>query len=178
MFRKITLLFATGLALAISGAPAIAQIADYKDADYLNAGSHHLGISTGVKLTVPFGTQPKKQNHQTRLGLVMSLDHQSRSRWSGVTTGRSADFLEIGLFEDLTPNLSLSGQNLLAGRFDTIYADDKSEDSNNEKSGNTGTILLIGGAVLIVGSVVIAQEAADDINDCFLNFTTDDPKCN
>ena len=35
----------------------------------------------------------------------------------------------------------------------------------------------VGGVVLVLGAVVAVNEVADDISDCFLNFTTDDPKC-
>ena len=174
MGRIFKTFLASSLILTVSSAPSFAQ-EGYLEPGHLAHTSQSWGMTSGIKLTIPFGAQPKKQSHQARLGLVLSLDHQTQNRWSGVHSERSADLIEIGLFSNATPNLSFGGQNILSPALLNADAEDGEPDEN--KSGSTGTILLVGGAVLVLGAVVAVNEVADDISDCFLNFTTDDPKC-
>lgn len=159
MNRKIfkTTILATLLSASLA-LPAQAQ----SDAGY-GSEFDRLGMNAGVKLTVPFGAQSKAKKDKARLGLTLSLDHQSQNRWSGLTNSKSADMLELGFYENGTPNLSFLGEDLYAPLFDPNYQQDEQANMSN-----TTIYILVGAAVVASAAllVVATNEYVDDYNDC------------
>jgi len=150
--------FLTTIFSAMLALPAQAQSDDGYGSEF-----DRIGLSGGVKLTVPFGTQSKAKKDKARLGLTVGLDHQSQNRWSGVTSSKSADLLELGFYENGTPNLSFLGEDLYAPLFDPNYQQDEQANMSNT------TIYIIIGAAVVAGTallVVAADEYVDEYNEC------------
>jgi len=142
--------------------------------------SDRLGMRGGLQLTIPLGAQhqarsTKTQKHKARLGLTLALDHQSQNRWSGVTSGRSANMLELGFFEGFDPNLSLMGQNFYQPDSGPLYA-------NGANGRSTKILLIVAGAAVVVGGTVIlanelAEEIAEDLADCIIRLGENSSEC-
>lgn len=176
---------------------ALAQSSHYASDAALFGSSdpfEHVGLNAGLNLTIPLGAKPKKHDiNKARVSFKLSLSHPET--YGPVTHGfkLNGDIFEIGMNFDGTPNLLMNGQDLYSPLFGPLYADeDGAKDkggTDNETdpthsqeapgAGGAGGALLIAGGLVALGTVVLVSEAADDISDCFIVFSSNtDPKCN
>jgi len=144
-------------------------VAQAQNADHFYDTENRLGVSAGVKLTMPFGTTTKTRQDKARLGLTLSLDQQGTNRFSGLTQKSSVNMLELGIFENGDPNVSLMGQDIYGPLFGPLYAEDNEPGEDHAKDGSSDVwIYVVGGAVVLGGLTYLAtNEFEDTVEDCF-----------
>ena len=154
-------------------------VAQAQNADNLYDSQNRLGVSAGVKLTMPFGATTKTQQDKARLGLTLSLDQRGNNRWTGLAQNNSVNMLELGLFEDGDPNLSLMGQDIYGPLFDPLYAENNDSDQGGVKKGSSDVWLYVVGGVAVLGAAtyLATKEFEDTIEDCFNQIGRNDPAC-
>ena len=156
----------------------LAMSANAQNSDQFYDQQEQIGMSAGVKLTVPFGNTSKNKADKARLGLTLSLDHQTQNHWTGITKERSVNMLELGFFENGDPNVSLLGQDIYTSLFDPLYADDKDADKKSQKQSRDILLYMAGGAVVVVGAAYLVSEViVNDVENCLGMVGQENARC-
>ncbi|MEP3656103.1 MAG: hypothetical protein ABJO36_14500 [Litorimonas sp.] len=157
---------------------AMAQNSDFRGSHSLGETDGHMGISSGVKLTIPFSAKNDSYKEKARFGWTLSVDSPSQRLLGGLSSAQSTNVLELGFFENGQPNMMLIGQNIYAPIFDPsqMRADSGEESVSPEKS---KTILYVAGGALLLGglTVAITSEAIDDLVNCDFSDGGNSPQC-
>lgn len=166
------------IALGLFSTPAMAQISDYHSSHSFGSTYDQIGITSGVKLTVPFNTKTYSKKESARLGFTLSLDNHSQRQWAARPATSSANLLELGFFENDEPNIMLMGQNIYDPLFRPTKVNAKSANGAGESKKSNTVLYIAGGAALLAGlTVALASEASDNLVNC--DFSTDSnlPQC-
>ena len=166
------------LFFGLSSTSAMGQNSDFRGSYSLGETHGHIGISSGVKLTIPFSAKNDSHKEKARFGWTLSLDNPSQGLLGGLSSTQSTHVLELGFFENGQPNMMLMGQNIYAPIFDPsqMKADSGEESISPEKS---KTILYVAGGALLLGglTVALASEASDDLVNCDFSNGNSTPQC-
>ncbi|MEP4191194.1 MAG: hypothetical protein ABJN51_08950, partial [Sneathiella sp.] len=88
---------------------AMAQNSDFRGSHSLGETDGHMGISSGVKLTIPFSAKNDSYKEKARFGWTLSVDSPSQRLLGGLSSAQSTNVLELGFFENGQPNMMLIG---------------------------------------------------------------------
>lgn len=166
----VIVIVSAGLASLVLSGAAHAQSAgvQYSGADLRG---EDIGLRAGVGLTVPFGqVGPKAKQDKARLSFGFAVDRTWTSPRTGLRERTQLNLLDFGLYEDATPSLQLTGQELYGPLFDLRYhaeGDPRPTGLENpdlrDRSGAGITVIAIGGAAL---AYLLISESNDKISDC------------
>lgn len=161
----------TGLALfTVLALPQLASAQSYDSATF--AQDNHMNVEASVTFKMPLGsTDRRRTSDKPRLGFGLSLaqtDFNARLRTDRL------NLLNIGAYGFNTPSFQLNDQEMFRPTFIALHADEAGEDDAETKGANTLLWVLGGGAVL-VGAIVLGNEAyEDDLKDSLNDqFNTD-----
>jgi hypothetical protein len=169
MFNSLKLTAGIALATALA-VPHIAFAQNYESAGFTQ--ENHMNVQASVTFTIPLGsTDRRRTSDQPRLGFGLGLspdDFNARLRTERL------NLLNIGAYGFDTPSFQLNDQEIFKPTFIALHADEAGEEDAEAKGSNTLLWVLGGGAVL-VGALVLGNEAyEDDLKDSLNDqFNTD-----
>lgn len=166
------------LIFGLFSTPATGQNYDYRNNHSFGVTDNQVGISSGVKLTIPFTAQAHQPKGEARIGFTLSLDNRSQRHWTDSRLAHSTDILELGFFETGDPNIMLMGQKIYEPLFSPHELNAKTKDGTTSDVNSKTLLYLAGGAAILTGlAVVLVKDSTDDLVNCNFNTESNVPEC-